>query len=148
MSKDIAIYYGTQTGNSQTLAEQAQAAAQKAGFNASLFNLADVAAADIASNAPNAIFIVSTWGDGEPPTDAENFFSELSGASLDLSGRKHAVFGLGDSNYEQFCKFAKDLDARLSELGSAQVLPVFSADVNFDGDYAKWQPQALAAFGE
>ncbi|MDR3228837.1 MAG: flavodoxin-like domain-containing protein [Puniceicoccales bacterium] len=148
MSKKIAIYYGTMTGNSEALAREILDNAQDAGWDAAIYNLADVASADLATNAPNAIYIVSTWGDGEPPSDAINFFEDLAAASVDLSAAKHAVFGLGDSNYEQFCKFATDLDARLSELGSSAVLDVAKGDVSFELDFAKWKPKALAAFGE
>jgi sulfite reductase (NADPH) flavoprotein alpha-component len=147
MSK-IAIYYGTQTGNSEQLAREFADAAAAAQWETEVFNLADVAADALATDADNAVFVVSTWGDGEPPTDAENFFGDLSGSSVDLSGHKHAVFGLGDSNYEQFCKFAEDLDNRLSELGSAAVLPLAKGDVSFEADFAKWKKQALAAFAD
>jgi sulfite reductase (NADPH) flavoprotein alpha-component len=148
MSKKIAIYYGTMTGNSETLAREALEKAQADGWEAEIYNLADTSASDLASHAANAIFVVSTWGDGEPPADAENFFGDLAVSSVDISGRKHAVFGLGDSNYEQFCKFAIDLDARLTELGSEAVLEVAKGDVAFEADFARWKPEVLAAFGE
>ena len=148
MSKQIAIYYGTMTGNSEGLAQDAVAEAKAAGWDATLYNLAETKADDLAANAANALFVVSTWGDGEPPSDAVDFFAELSGVNVNLDGHKHAVFGLGDSNYEQFNKFATDLDARLTELGSQTVLDVHKADVAFEDDFAAWKPNALAAFGE
>jgi sulfite reductase (NADPH) flavoprotein alpha-component len=148
MSNKIAIYYGTMTGNSEALAREILDDAQGAGWDAAIYNLADVTPDDLATNAPNAIYIVSTWGDGEPPSDAVNFSEDIAKAAVDLAGVKHAVFGLGDSNYEQFCKFATDLDTRLRELGSNAVLDVAKGDVSYELDFAKWKPVALAAFGE
>jgi sulfite reductase (NADPH) flavoprotein alpha-component len=148
MSKDIAIYYGTMTGNSEALAQSTFDKAQANGWNATLHNLVDVKPGDLAANAQNAIFVVSTWGDGEPPSDAEEFFAQLSSETVNLSSLRHAVFGLGDSNYEQFNAFAKGLDARLTELGSKAVAEVFSGDVVFEKDYAAWEPKVLALLAE
>ncbi|MDR1497382.1 MAG: flavodoxin-like domain-containing protein [Puniceicoccales bacterium] len=147
MSKNIAIYYGTMTGNSEALAQSTYDKVTANGWTATLHNLADAKVEDLLANAPNAIFIVSTWGDGEPPSDAEDFFADLSSASIDLSTLKHAVFGLGDSNYEQFNAFAKNLDAALVKFGSTPVEPVFSSDVSYEGDYETWEPKVLAILG-
>jgi sulfite reductase (NADPH) flavoprotein alpha-component len=144
MSKTIAIYYGTVTGNSETLARDVLEKAQADGWEAQIYNLADITASDLTSHSPNALFIASTWGDGEPPTDAEAFFNDLRDSSVDLSGHKHAVFGLGDSSYEQFCKFATDLNTRLAELGSEEILDIVKSDVNFDLPFARWKPEVLA----
>ena len=146
MSKHIAIYYGTMTGNAEGLAQSTYDRAKAEGWNANLYNLVDVQPADLVTNAPNAIFVVSTWGKGEPPSDAEEFFAQLSDAAnaVNLSGLRYAVFGLGDSNYEKFNAFAKDLDARLLALGAKPVVEVFVADVVFEQDYAAWEPKVLA----
>lgn len=144
MSKKIAIYYGTMTGNAESLAQSTHEKVKAEGWDATLHNLADVKPDDLPKNAANAIFVVSTWGDGEPPADAEDFFAELSASSVDLANMRHAVFGLGDSNYEQFNAFAKNLNTRLVELGSEAVADVASADVVFEQDYADWEPTVLA----
>ena len=147
MSKKIAIYYGTMTGNSEGLANGTFDKIKSAGGEASLHNLADISPEELAANAPNAIFVVSTWGDGEPPTDAEGFFEKLSASSVDLSGLKHAVFGLGDSNYEQFNKFAVVLDERLRALASKSVKEVTKADVDFENTYPSWESEVLELLG-
>jgi sulfite reductase (NADPH) flavoprotein alpha-component len=106
----------------------------------------DVKPADLTTNAQNAIFVVSTWGQGEPPDDAAEFFNSLSAAGLDLSGLRHAVFGLGDSNYEQFNAFAIALDETLTKAGSKAIVEVFPSDVVFELNYAKWEKTVLATF--
>jgi sulfite reductase (NADPH) flavoprotein alpha-component len=146
MSKDIAIYYVTMTGNSEGLARSTFDKVQAEGWNATLHNLVDVKPADLASNAQNAIFVVSTWGQGEPPDDATEFFNALSDGGQNLSALQHAVFGLGDSNYEQFNAFAIALDAALTKSGSKAVAEVFTSDVVFELSYAKWEKTVLATF--
>ncbi|MDR2513466.1 MAG: flavodoxin-like domain-containing protein [Puniceicoccales bacterium] len=147
MSKKIAIYYGTMTGNSEGLANSTFDKIKAEGGDVSLHNLVDVAPEELATNAPNAIFVVSTWGDGEPPADAEGFFEKLSTNNVDLSALKHAVFGLGDSNYEQFNKFAIALDERLIALGSKPIKKVTTADVDFENTYPSWESEVRATFG-
>lgn len=147
MSENLAIYYGTMTGNAESLAQGTFDRATAAGWTATLHNLADVKVDDLLANASRAIFVVSTWGDGEPPSDAEDFFNALSSATVDLSTLQHAVFGLGDSNYEHFNAFAKNLNARLIELGSTAVAEVTAADVVFEPDYEGWEPKVLELLG-
>lgn len=52
-----------------------------------------------------AVFIVSTTGDGDAPSNMQNFWKFLLRRSLSndcLSKVQGAVFGLGDSSYEKF----------------------------------------------
>ena len=147
MSNPINIFFGTMTGNAESLAQGTYDKITKAGGTAVLHNLADFSADSLTELFGTALFVVSTWGDGEPPTDAEEFFVALSEKSLDLSQLSHAVFGLGDNNYEHFNAFAKNLSARLQELGSPELEAVFSADVVFEQDYADWENRMLAKAG-
>ncbi|MDR2845607.1 MAG: flavodoxin domain-containing protein [Puniceicoccales bacterium] len=145
MSKDIVIYYATVTGNSESIAQRASDNVAAAGWSPKLVNLADIKPADLASNAQVALFVASTWGDGEPPTDAEDFFFALGTETPDLGNLRYAVFGLGDRDYDQFNGFTKNLDARLSKLGAKSFYERGEGDRDFDSDYAKWKPGFLAA---
>lgn len=48
------------------------------------------------------IFGASTY-DGEMNLDAQQFFANLEKIKKDLSGRKFALFGIGDRAYSEFC---------------------------------------------
>jgi sulfite reductase (NADPH) flavoprotein alpha-component len=67
-----------------------------------------------------ALFVTSTYGDGEPPANAKAFHAELMqpppGFSLGLL--QYAVLALGDTNYEHFCKCGKDFDRQFGLLGA------------------------------
>lgn len=67
------------------------------------------------------IFATSTTGDGDTPEIMKKFWSFLlrkSLASDALAGLNFAVFGLGDSSYEQFNAVGRKLDRRLQMLGA------------------------------
>ncbi|HEU5080094.1 MAG TPA: flavodoxin family protein [Opitutaceae bacterium] len=122
MSIPLAIYYATMTGNAESLARRASARALSQGWQTTLLNLAEVEPADLLEGRL-ALFIVSTWGDGEPPDEAFDFWYDLGKANLDLGALRYAVLGLGDSDYADFNAFARNLDERLAGLGGARLAP-------------------------
>ncbi|NDV96968.1 flavodoxin [Dysgonomonas sp. 521] len=89
MSK-IAIVYGSSTGATEAVAEKIQAALGDATlFNADGVNVEDLKAYDF------LIFGASTTGVGDLQDDWEILLPKIE--KLDFSGKKVAVFGLGDS---------------------------------------------------
>ncbi len=139
MPASLAIYYATMTGNAETLARRACDRALNAGWRAELHNLSEVKPADLAAD-QLALFIVSTWGDGEPPTDADAFFSDLiKSAAPALPALRYAVLGLGDRDYADFNAFARQLDDRLTALGAQPLHPRIEADLDYDDTYAEWE---------
>jgi len=91
MSK-IGLFYGTQTGNTETLAQAIQA---EFGGD-SVVTLHDIADASPDDFADYACLIVGcpTWNIGELQADWEGFYDELD--EIDFSGKKVAYFGAGD----------------------------------------------------
>lgn len=89
MSK-IAVFYGSTTGTCETLAGQI---AEKLGTS-DVFSAADL---DDAKIAEYDVLVLgsSTWGDGELQDDWYDAVETLKKA--DLSGKKVALFGCGDS---------------------------------------------------
>jgi sulfite reductase (NADPH) flavoprotein alpha-component len=136
------------TGNSETLAMSATNHALNEGWNATLRNLSECTPNDLGgsgdgSGAENAeryaLFVVSTWGDGEPPDDALPFFNELeSDSAPNLAGLRYAVLGLGDSSYEQYNACARKLDERLAVLGGQRVHERIEADLDYEDTFNEW----------
>lgn len=147
MKPPLALYYATVTGNAESLANRAEVRATAEGWLPLLQNLSEVKPADLAATSC-ALFIVSTWGDGEPPDDATAFWYDLIKADLDLSGLRYAVLGLGDKDYQEFNAFARQLDERLAALGAQRLHERIEADAQFEDAYVEWETRIFPLIAE
>ena len=88
-------------------------------------SLEDLAAVD------RLLLITSTYGEGEPPDNAQAFHTALHADSAPrLEHLQFSVLGLGDSSYPDFCQCSKEFDARFEALGAQRS----AAMVECDGD--------------
>jgi sulfite reductase (NADPH) flavoprotein alpha-component len=141
----LTVLYGTESGNSETLADLTVKAAKALGFKAKAVNMADIKPAKL-KDIENLLVIVSTWGEGDPPETAIDFYEAFMGDKAPkLPNTRFSVLGLGDTSYEEFCKMGIDFDARLEALGAKRIYDRVDADVDYDDDFAKWHKGALAA---
>jgi sulfite reductase (NADPH) flavoprotein alpha-component len=81
---------------------------QAAGLPVKVLPLATVSEQDLRSS-NNALFVVSTFGDGEAPDSARGFERKVLGRASSLESLNYAVLGLGDRQYQHFCGFARRL---------------------------------------
>lgn len=142
----LLILYGTESGNAESLAEQTAERAQKLGIRTQIANMADLKAAALAKF-KHLLLIVSTWGEGDPPETATEFYEAMMGDSApQLPELNYSVLALGDTSYEHFCKTGKDFDARLETLGGNRLHPRVDCDVDFDDAFSAWADAALDTF--
>ncbi len=134
---DITIIYGTETGNSEGLANDAEAKLNELGHSAKVFDMADVTEEQL-KEAGVVLVVTSTWGDGDAPSNAEDLHDALESSSEDLSGVAYAVFALGDSSFDNFCQAGKDFDEYLDKLGAKRLLPVVLSDGDYDDTFPEW----------
>ncbi len=144
ISGKLTVVYGTESGNSEELADRTVKEAKKRGFQAVMKNMADLSPADLAK-ASNLLVIVSTWGDGDPPETAVGFHKDFMTREVALGGIRYSVCALGDTSYEKFCQTGKEIDARLEGLGAKRVLPRQDCDVDFEEAYVTWLEGSLKA---
>lgn len=140
----LTVLYGTESGNSESLADRTVKEAKKRGFQANMKNMADISTADLAK-VSNLLVIVSTWGDGEPPETATTFFKEFISSQMVLSGTRYSVCALGDTSYEKFCQTGKDIDSHLEALGAQRILARQDCDIDYEEDYLSWLAGSLSA---
>ncbi|XP_035692088.1 NADPH oxidoreductase A-like [Branchiostoma floridae] len=75
------------------------------------------------------LMVISTSGDGVPPTDARDFCDWLLGTrDMEMSHLHYSVLALGDSNYPHFCRTGRSLDKRLTDLRATQLVPRSDVD--------------------
>ena len=141
---ELTVLYGTESGNSESLADLTVKAAKGKGFKAKAVNMADITVAKL-KDIQNLLVIVSTWGEGDPPETASDFYEAFMGDKAPkLPNTRFSVLGLGDTSYEEFCKMGKDFDARLETLGAKRIYDRVDCDVDYDDDFAKWHKGVLA----
>lgn len=142
----LTILYGSQTGNAKGVANQLKAAAEAKGLAVKLVNMADYKPAQLKREKFIAV-AVSTYGEGEPPEDAENLHAFLASKKAPkLDGVKVAVIGLGDSSYEFFCQTAIDFEERFKALGAETVVARADLDVDYEDQATAWIGGAVDAF--
>lgn len=140
----LIILYASQSGNAEALSKDLRKFARTQGFEATVAALDDIKLADLATLS-HLLIVAATFGEGEPTDNAANFYAELMAedapplpATLNFS-----VCGLGDSSYTHFNKAARDMDARLAELGASRAADLVACDVDFEDDYAAWKTAAF-----
>lgn len=142
----LTILYGSQTGNAKGVANQLKAATEAKGLAVKLVNMADYKPAQLKKEKFIAV-AVSTYGEGEPPEDAENLHAFLASKKAPkLDGVKVAVIGLGDSSYEFFCQTAIDFEERFKALGAETVVARADLDVDYKDQATAWIGGAVEAF--
>ncbi len=134
----VQVLYGSQTGNSKKVAQQTAALIREQGWEATVTDLAEYAVKNL-KVAQIVLFVVSTQGEGTPPTSAESFYEWLhSIRAPKLPALQFAVCGLGDSAYLKFCQTGKDFDARLEALGARRLTERADCDVEYEEAAEKW----------
>jgi sulfite reductase (NADPH) flavoprotein alpha-component len=134
----LVILFGSQTGSAEGLAKKLAKESESRGFAPKLFALNDYEQANLPATS-KAVIISSTWGDGEPPDNAVNFWNWIKADSAPrLENLNFAVLGLGDKNYSDFCGASKKFDERLAALGAKRLAARGECDVDYEGPAKSW----------
>ncbi|MFC9542212.1 assimilatory sulfite reductase (NADPH) flavoprotein subunit [Lysinibacillus sp. NPDC056959] len=138
ITKTVTILYGSQTGNSQGLAEKYASALKDNDVDVTISSLATFKPNNL-KKVTNLLLIVSTHGEGDPPDQAIQFYEFLhSKRAPKLEQLYYSVLALGDSSYEFFCKTGKDFDEQFAKLGATRIVPRTDCDVDYDVEAARW----------
>ncbi|WP_340618633.1 NADPH-dependent assimilatory sulfite reductase flavoprotein subunit [Xenorhabdus entomophaga] len=141
MQETVTLLSASQTGNARRLAEQLRDSLLAANLNVNLINAGDYKFKQI-SQERILIIIASTQGEGEPAEEAVALYKYLySKKTPSMKDTVYAVFGLGDTSYENFCQAGKDFDNRLNELGAQRLLDRVDADVEYQEQADQWHCQ-------
>jgi sulfite reductase (NADPH) flavoprotein alpha-component len=136
--RTLTILYGTETGNARDLGKALAEAAAERGLSPRLSDLADYKVRQL-KDEEDLLFIVSTYGEGDPPQPSIGFFEFLEGRRApQLANLRFAVLSLGDSTYEKYCEAGKRIDRRLEELGAARLHERVDCDIDYEEPAAAW----------
>ena len=134
------IGFASQSGFAEQLAWQTAGQLQAAGLPVRVEPLANVSEDDLQQSS-NALFVVSTFGDGEAPDSARGFERKVLGQPLGLNTLKYSVLALGDRQYPHFCGFATRVQQWLSERGAHALFAPVQVDSGDPEALHHWQQQ-------
>ena len=142
----LSILYGTHTGRSKTLALSLADTLTRLGVAVKTVALDEYKTRDLSSET-HVVIIVSTHGEGEPPSMAEDFHSFITGKRApQLPNLSYAIVALGDKSYRLYCKTGVDIDHSFKQLGAKAILPILKLDVDFEEEAERWISQFAATF--
>jgi NADPH-ferrihemoprotein reductase len=139
--KDCVVFYGSQTGNSQDMAEKlAKEGHGRFGLETMAADLDEYDYDTLVNFSKDkiAIFVLSSYGEGEPTDNAVGFFEFITGENpafsdssegdQALQNMKYAAFGLGNSTYEHYNAVMRKVDKSFTSLGAKRIGPVGEGD--------------------
>ena len=134
------IGFASQSGFAEQLAWQTAGQLQAAGLPVKVRSLGSVSEEDLRQS-EHALFVVSTFGDGEAPDSARGFERSVLGRDLSLQGLNYSVLALGDRQYQHFCGFARRLHFWLTHQGGNALFAPVEVDSGDQEALLHWQHQ-------
>lgn len=150
------VYWGSQSGRAEKLAASfARECTARYGLRAATVDLDDHDHEHL-SEVPSSklvVFIVSTFGEGDPTDNSYRFCSTLktlrdAGNPSLLKDLRYAAFGLGNKNYKHYNRIVDLVDEMLVALGAQRLGTVGRADEAKGGmateeDFLEWKESML-----
>lgn len=130
MPEHVTILVGTMTGTAELVADEVKDVLTAEGLSAAVLAMDKLTPA--AFERPGRFLIcTSTYGQGDVPDNARDFFSALEAARPDLTRVEYGVIALGDHTYAQtFCFGGKRFDQLLTSLGAKRLGEILLHDAS------------------
>lgn len=136
------VGYASQSGMAQHLAQSSARQLQQAGFSVALAELNQLTQQQL-NQYQKALFVVSTYGEGEAPDNASQFYQLAQHWQSSLDQLQFAVLALGDRSYQQFCAFGHWLQQWLHSREAKALQPLLELDSSERQSAALMQWQQL-----
>ena len=151
----LSIYFGSQTGTAEGFARTLMEEGKGYGFDAEIIDLEDFSEDEMKSGTSDvkklSIFLMATYGEGEPTDNANRFSAWLNGEEAagnegiasadDLKNLNFSVFGLGNRQYEHYNRMGKTINKELEKFGGKRVVEYNEGDDdgNLEEDFDNWK---------
>ena len=147
------VFWGSQSGTAEGFAIRlAKDCKSRFGVDAIATDISNYDPESI-SNIPKsklAIFIVSTYGDGDPSDNSSQFVAWLEeNKTVTFSNLRYTAFGLGNSKYKYYNKVVDVLTTSLNELQATLVFGIGRADDSngaTEDNFTQWKQDLFSAF--
>jgi NADPH-ferrihemoprotein reductase len=130
--KNCVIFYGSQTGTAEDYASRlAKEGKSRFGLETMVADLEEYDFDNLDSFPSDkvAMFVLATYGEGEPTDNAVDFYEFLTGDDVSFAGSNnpplenlnYVAFGLGNNTYEHYNKMVRVVDKTLTKLGAKRI---------------------------
>lgn len=140
------IGFASQTGFAERLAWQTAGVLRAAGVPVRVRPL-DRLDQEGLRHVSRALFIVSTFGQGEPPDGARGFVRHLMREGITLDGLRFGLLAIGDRNYRSFCEFGRTLERWLCRHGAQPMFERVELDRRDASTLHDWRSRVDAVSG-
>ncbi|WP_430869545.1 sulfite reductase subunit alpha [Cupriavidus basilensis] len=142
------VAYASQSGFAEQLALQTAQALRDAGEPTQLLSFADLEAGCL-GHCRQALFVVSTTGEGDAPDSASGFARRLTAAAGPggLRALRYGMLAVGDRSYANFCAFGHTLSAWLQRQHAQPLFDMVEVDNGDAGALRHWQNHLSALSG-
>ncbi|KFY68501.1 hypothetical protein V496_01023 [Pseudogymnoascus sp. VKM F-4515 (FW-2607)] len=156
--KNCIVFFGSQSGCAEDIAARlAKEGHSLYGLKTMVCSLEDYDYENLCNFPSDAVamFVISTFGEGEPPDNAQDFYNfinnesiSFSNGSSSLSSLNFVSFGLGNSTYEHFNAASERIDKSLERLGGHRIGVAGRGDdgeKTTEEDFLAWKESMWAA---
>ena len=147
----INVYFGSQTGTAESFAQIIAAEGRRHGFEINVVDLEEFSASELLETG-KAIFLMATYGDGEPTDNAGTFTTWLTNESGELQSDylatvEYTVFGLGNKQYEHYNFMGRTIDTGMEKLGAQRMFEYGEGDDDdqLEEDFEQWREKMWMA---
>lgn len=144
--KPMAIYYGSNTGTCEALANRLASDAANHGFRAEVVDILDSAKENLPTDKP--IVIVTASYEGQPADNAAHFVTWISCLKgSELANVNYTVFGCGHHDWANtFHRIPRLIDATIEERGGSRIAEIGTADAakgDIFTDFEAWEDKVF-----
>ncbi|KAK3990058.1 putative NADPH--cytochrome P450 reductase [Cladorrhinum sp. PSN332] len=161
-SKDCIIFYGSQTGTAEDYASRlAKEGKSRFGLETMVADLEDFDYdnLDAISSDKVVMFVLATYGEGEPTDNAVDFYEFITGDSpqfsldneVPLGNLNFVAFGLGNNTYEHYNSMVRNVNKALEKLGAHRIGDAGEGDDGagtMEEDFLAWKDPMWKALAE
>jgi sulfite reductase (NADPH) flavoprotein alpha-component len=103
------VVYASQSGHAESWAKHTVEQLQLIDQQVTLKNIQQLTITDL-TQYQRILWVVSTYGEGDAPDDAQHFVHKILPQPIDLSHLSFAILALGDKRYTNFCQFGQSIE--------------------------------------
>lgn len=131
------VVYASQSGHAESWAKHTTEQLQLIHQQVTLKNIQKLTATDLIQY-QRILWVVSTYGEGDAPDDAQHFVHKILSQPVDLSHLSFAILALGDKRYTDFCHFGQRIEQWLLQQKAQALFSTVLVDQLNSRDLEQW----------